>query len=88
MQTISSTATIKMLSGVVVGSCVLIIDKKLQKASSSTKQYGQFTQTGRWRANRITQALPARPEALSCVSCEETSFSPCEHHMSEAAGGS
>lgn len=63
---------------VVVGSCVLIIDKKLQKSSSSNKQYGQFTQTGRWAADRLAQALPARPEALSCVSCEEMSFSPRE----------
>lgn len=73
--------------GVVVGSCVLIIDKKLQKSSSSNKQYGQFTQTGRWTADRITQALPARPEALSCVSCEEMSFSPWENHVGRHVGG-
>lgn len=72
---------------VVVGSCVLIIDKKLQKSSSSNKQYGLFTQTGRWTADRITQALPARPEALSCVSCEEMSFSPWENHLGRHDGG-
>lgn len=70
----------------VVGSCVLIIDKKLQKSSSSNQQYGQFTQTGRWTADRIAQALPARPEALSCVPCGEMSFSPWENHVGRHVG--
>lgn len=74
-------------AGVLVGSCVLIIDKKLQKSSSSNKQYGQFTQTGRWTANRITQALPARPDGFHASRARKCHFLPAKNHVGRHVGG-